>query len=638
MPDISTPALPVLRLRGTTATELVIPHQKIKQPDGPWIAHPDLIDEEFNSRYKIGNHLPDITMADCREIWKEQLERQKDMLRGSKPEDFEMRAVIAIGQLVNMPIMLGMADHKLALAVEKQYVGAHHYLLPRFLTSPSCIDAFGSEWGMNARGIYYRHYYSPAWVTADHSLWLPSLDGTDWTHHAEEGRRARARSFVKHTLNNEGWAKSEYAWEADAWTDIFGFMRDDPVLSVSSDKHEYNTMGKKVHPVSCLLTGESRLIKRIPDATFGLSTFKPRHYQNCIGQWDLDHDRLEALKVHRHCGLRSDPRWSTNNLAFPFAAYEAKGWSGDCREARRQACSAGAVYLDMLDRLARTPGKLGDKPGAYQTDQSRSTQVFTFTSFGAHWHISVGYKRPRLRREFAGREGMSESVYVFQRIWSGRVTTERRAWELLSLIDQIHLWGATDFRDFVIRHLKPWHEFCKACYINDVDFACTAPETSTTFRENNHQFKTAGPVVQLPGWAKHLQEETRLKLEDSLGFHLFQALIKYRAPNQPKSDRFPDMRRCAIDQCGVMAEDPGYPLASMEEVETHLREEHGLGFQSVVEMQGDIPTRDNMLRYKFPCLVRKYDKRHREGSIDGDDCTVPESSPKRKKRKSYYRP
>lgn len=97
---------------------------------------------------------------------------------------------------------------------------------------PSLIERFGADWGLNARGIYYRHYYSPGWVSADHSLWLPSLDGVDWDHPTEESRRARAKIFQKHVLENEKWKKSEYAWEADAWSDVFGQMRNDPVLEV----------------------------------------------------------------------------------------------------------------------------------------------------------------------------------------------------------------------------------------------------------------------------------------------------------------------------------------------------------------------------------------------------------------------
>lgn len=131
-----------------------------------------------------------------------------------------------------------------------------------------------------------------------------------------------------------------------------------------------------------------------------------------MAEWDLDRDRLEALLLHQQYGLISDPRWGETSLVFPFAVYEAKGWSGDARAARRQACSAGKVYLDLLDNLARQLGKAGEKNGRYQTDQSRNSQVFVYTSFGAHWHVLVGYKRPRLAREHAGHQGLSESVYV----------------------------------------------------------------------------------------------------------------------------------------------------------------------------------------------------------------------------------
>jgi hypothetical protein len=166
------------------------------------------------------------------------------------------------------------------------------------------------------------------------------------------------------------------------------------------------------HPVSCLSTGQSKFITRIPDATFGLATFQPKHYQNAIASYDLDARRIQALALHRNCGLLSDPRWGGRDLVFPFAVYEAKGWSGDPREARHQACSAAVAYLDLLDALARHPGKEGQREGAYQASESRNSQVFALTSFGAHWHVMVGYRRPRLRREYEGRKGMSKNVYV----------------------------------------------------------------------------------------------------------------------------------------------------------------------------------------------------------------------------------
>jgi hypothetical protein len=39
------------------------------------------------------------------------------------------------------------------------------------------LDRWGPDWRDNARGIYYSHFYYPGWVSADHSLWLPSLRG-----------------------------------------------------------------------------------------------------------------------------------------------------------------------------------------------------------------------------------------------------------------------------------------------------------------------------------------------------------------------------------------------------------------------------------------------------------------------------
>lgn len=127
--------------------------------------------------------------------------------------------------------------------------------------------------------------------------------------------------------------------------------------------------------------------------------------------YELHQDRLQKLLLHPKCGLLSDPKWGSCDLIFPFAVYEAKGWSGDYREVRRQACFAAATYLDLLDDLARKPGPVGSLK-AYQVPNSHCYQKFALTSFGAHWHLLVGYRRPREAKEYAGTEGMSENVYV----------------------------------------------------------------------------------------------------------------------------------------------------------------------------------------------------------------------------------
>lgn len=153
--------------------------------------------------------------------------------------------------------------------------------------------------------------------------------------------------------------------------------------------------------------------ERIPDNTFGLATFTDRNA--ALPNWvsELHRDRLERLLLHPKYGLYSDPkREHKPALAFPFLVYEAKGWRGDCRDARRQAFSGAAFYLDMLDELARKPGPVGT-PRVYQTETSHQYQVFVLTSFGGYWHLIVGYRRPRfLESEHAGMKEMSETVYV----------------------------------------------------------------------------------------------------------------------------------------------------------------------------------------------------------------------------------
>ncbi|KAL7759383.1 hypothetical protein ACKLNR_009473 [Fusarium oxysporum f. sp. zingiberi] len=179
----------------------------------------------------------------------------------------------------------------------------------------------------------------------------------------------------------------------------------------------------------------------------------------------------------------------------------------------------------MLDRLSKVPGKPGDLDGAYQAEDSRNSQVFVFTSFGAHWHILVGYRRPRLAREHVGMSGMSKTVYDFQRIWSGRVSTERRAWELLSLIDQIHLWGVTVFRDFVIRHLKPWHEFGKRCYVNDIDFTTSSSDKririfDESMVDHKEILRSKYSFDDIPSLAGKVALVTGANTPDGVGYHI----------------------------------------------------------------------------------------------------------------------
>lgn len=106
------------------------------------------------------------------------------------------------------------------------------YLPPGQLLPPGEVQGNGPDWSWNARGVYYRHHLSHHWQLKDHPLWVPSIHAQKHASSAKkEQLRRRARRVVKHAQHNEQWARSEYAWEADAWADVFGKLRDDPIVA-----------------------------------------------------------------------------------------------------------------------------------------------------------------------------------------------------------------------------------------------------------------------------------------------------------------------------------------------------------------------------------------------------------------------
>lgn len=177
---------------------------------------------------------------------------------------------------------------------------------------------------------------------------IPSFKGIDWQGAEEAKRRARTQTAASHVSQNE-WNKSEFAWGADARSDVFGEIRHDPYFDM--DKREYSTHLVETHPTLCTLTGRKILMKRTPDATFAISTYVKDDWFRS-NSYVFRGDRLERLLLHPEIGLIADPKWGHKNMVFPWAVYEVKGWSGDCEEARRQACAGAARYLKMLDHLA----------------------------------------------------------------------------------------------------------------------------------------------------------------------------------------------------------------------------------------------------------------------------------------------
>jgi hypothetical protein len=163
-------------------------------------------------------------------------------------------------------------------------------------------------------------------------------------------------------------------------------------------------------------------------------------------------------------------------------------------------------------------------------------------------------------------------LQVFQRIWSSRVTTERSAWELLSFIDQIHQWGVTDFRDFVLRHLRPWNNFAKKCYLNDIAFTQSLPNTGKVMEDGKPKLVVPTSCLALPEWTKHFTRKARERFKDKIANHLYETWVTYR---EVRTKEFPSLKACGMDKCSTLR-GTSYPLASVDELIIHLREFHGL--------------------------------------------------------------
>jgi hypothetical protein len=94
------------------------------------------------------------------------------------------------------------------------------------------LDNFGQDYALQAQGIYYHDDFSEDQVLASRKVWVPTLSMLDKATPDIMERRCRAKIFASHARNNETWCKSEYAWEADAWSDAFGRMRGEPKLEM----------------------------------------------------------------------------------------------------------------------------------------------------------------------------------------------------------------------------------------------------------------------------------------------------------------------------------------------------------------------------------------------------------------------
>ncbi|KAL4882716.1 hypothetical protein BJY04DRAFT_38910 [Aspergillus karnatakaensis] len=82
----------------------------------------------------------------------------------------------------------------------------------------------------------------------------------------------RVQTLVQHSRQTLIDGASEFNWEADAWRNVFGRIRDDERLRV--DKREHNYKATILNsPSTISAQGKSFMGKRIPDITFGLASY-----------------------------------------------------------------------------------------------------------------------------------------------------------------------------------------------------------------------------------------------------------------------------------------------------------------------------------------------------------------------------
>jgi len=156
---------------------------------------------------------------------------------------------------------------------------------------------------------------------------------------------------------------------------------------------------------------------------------------------------------------------------------------------------------------------------------------------------------------------------LYQRVWSSRIADERSAWKLLYLVDQIHDWGVTTFRDYIIRHLKAWHRFGRVAWAYDAN---------TLRFILGKDFATCGKIITFdtPDWAKNFGEDFKTELKQKSG----KLLVKICIEEQPGEPYV----RCAVGRCGT-EHYPGYTIFSPEEhLRHHARVHNGIIDESVI--------------------------------------------------------
>ena len=107
--------------------------------------------------------------------------------------------------------------------------------------------------------------------------------------------------------------------------------------------------------------------------------------------------------------------------------------------------------------------------------------------------------------------------------------TEQKAWELLSLIDQIHIWGVTEHRDFVKTLLREWHDYCSDTYEEHVKILGPIMPGLSILPDGRYHLQI--PIYKLPSWVDHLTPARCKKVQAKATAQFLKAYITNFRPH-----------------------------------------------------------------------------------------------------------
>jgi hypothetical protein len=147
------------------------------------------------------------------------------------------------------------------------------------------------------------------------------------------------------------------------------------------------------------------------------------------------------------------------------------------------------------------------------------------------------------------------------------------AWELLSLVDQVHNWAKTDHRTFVLEHLKAWHDFCSENYLLDWDSKYNIGEKRKRACKDDED-------LLLPDWTKCVSEQRRQQIRSRAKYSLAKAQIIESQRKGKGRAGLPFLIKgaecyCRTGACGSpLGDERGMKMGSRQKLLDHLQIVH----------------------------------------------------------------